>query len=107
MSLKVLVELASPGPLTVAELRTAPPNCRFEVYDMNNDLSHYKGEFDVVHMRMVSVGIQDGLAYFHRLPDLLRPGGILLVIDGNGIHGENCTRLVQDNVNAPVSTIQA
>lgn len=90
--------------LTVT-FRETPFNCRFECDDANHDLSHYKECFDVVHMRMVSVGIEDALAFFHRLPDLLRPGGILLVIDGNSIHGENRTWLVQDDVNAPVRVV--
>lgn len=31
--------------------RTAPPNVRFECDDVNLGLSHYKNQFDVVHMR--------------------------------------------------------
>lgn len=36
------------------------------------------------------MGIEDGQAFFYELYDLLRPGGILLVVDGNGVHREDC-----------------
>ena len=34
-----------------------PPNCAFELDDINRGLSHFYGRFDVVHMRSVGSGV--------------------------------------------------
>ena len=34
-----------------------PPNCTFELDDINQGLSHFYGQFDVVHMRTVGAGV--------------------------------------------------
>lgn len=78
--------------LTPSLSRDAPPNCHFECDDVNQGLDHYKNHFDVIHLRCVSAGIKDGQAFFYEVYDLLRPGGLLLVVDGNGMHREGCTK---------------
>lgn len=47
-------------------------------------------------------GIEDGRTFFHELPDLLRPGGILLVVLGNFMHGQDRKIVTQEDENAPV-----
>lgn len=79
-----------------------PGNCRFECDDVNQGLEHYKNSQDVVHLRCAGSGIEDGQEFFYELFDILRPGGILLVVDGNYMHGEDRKRLIQDDENAPV-----
>ena len=37
--------------------RSVPPNCRFEVYDINDGLPFPDKTFDVVHMRFVHSGV--------------------------------------------------
>ena len=34
-----------------------PPNCTFELDDINQGLSHFYGQFDVVHMRTIGSGV--------------------------------------------------
>ncbi|KIM31829.1 hypothetical protein M408DRAFT_21038 [Serendipita vermifera MAFF 305830] len=34
--------------------KTSPPNCRFELWDINKGLSPFYGQFDLVHMRFTS-----------------------------------------------------
>ena len=34
-----------------------PQNCTFELDDINRGLSHFYGQFDVVHMRTVGSGV--------------------------------------------------
>ncbi|KAG8927375.1 hypothetical protein FRC01_007571 [Tulasnella sp. 417] len=60
-----------------------PPNCRFEVGNANTDLAEmYTAEsFDLVHVRSVLQGIKDFHSFFRNVWRMLRPGGILLVMD--------------------------
>ncbi|KAG8932997.1 hypothetical protein FRC01_011397 [Tulasnella sp. 417] len=60
-----------------------PPNCRFEVGNANTDLAEmYTAEsFDLVHVRSVLQGIKDFDSFFRNVWRMLRPGGILLVMD--------------------------
>lgn len=70
--------------------RTAPPNCRFECDDVNHGLGHYKNCFDVVHFRSTSAGVKDGQHFLYEIFDILRPGGILLFVNADGMHREEC-----------------
>lgn len=68
-------------------------------------MEQYKGKFKVVHIRCVTSGIEDGLAFYHLLPGLLKPGGVCLIVHADFVHGEDRTLLVQDDVNAPVRNV--
>ncbi|KZO99363.1 S-adenosyl-L-methionine-dependent methyltransferase [Calocera viscosa TUFC12733] len=61
----------------------APKNCRFEVDDVTLGLPHFKGAFDVVHSRSICNGVPDYPAYIEDLLLTLRPGGILLLVEGD------------------------
>lgn len=86
--------------LTTAS-RDVPPNCRFECGDANDGLSRYKNSFDVIHFRSVTTGILDCQEFFYELYDLLRPGGVLLVIEGNSMHFEDCPMVIRVQNVAP------
>ncbi|KAI0929195.1 hypothetical protein AcW1_006207 [Taiwanofungus camphoratus] len=60
-----------------------PTNCRFEIDDANLGFAHYKNSFDVVHARAISAGIRDFPGLLQELAEVLRPGGILLLGDGD------------------------
>ncbi|KZT09627.1 S-adenosyl-L-methionine-dependent methyltransferase [Laetiporus sulphureus 93-53] len=62
--------------------RELPINCRFELDDANLGFSHYRDCFDVVHARAISAGIRDFPALLEELASVLRPGGMLLLGDG-------------------------
>jgi hypothetical protein len=47
----VAVDLAPSG------IDDPPPNCTFELDDINHGLPHFYGQFDVVHMRSVGSGV--------------------------------------------------
>lgn len=58
------------------ERTTIPSNLRFEVDDVSLGLEHFAGEFDVVHVRLISCGIKD---YYRLIDDTalaLRPRGL-------------------------------
>ncbi|KAF8339182.1 S-adenosyl-L-methionine-dependent methyltransferase [Cantharellus anzutake] len=60
-----------------------PPNLRLEFDDANLGFPHYHGCFDVIHCRsIVTVGIHDRDQFFQEMERCLRPGGIIIVIDG-------------------------
>jgi len=60
----VAVDLAPSG------IADPPPNCAFELDDINQGLAHFYGRFDVVHMRSVGSGVS---------PRVLEIGGNVLM----------------------------
>jgi SAM-dependent methyltransferase len=58
-----------------------PPNCRVEVDDFNNDLSHFYNQFDLVHGRIISAGVSDYRRLINECWQILRPGGMILLQD--------------------------
>ncbi|KIM24059.1 hypothetical protein M408DRAFT_331978 [Serendipita vermifera MAFF 305830] len=63
------------------EPENVPPNCRFEMDNLNLGLSHYENQFDVVHLRFVGSGLKD---FPQRMKDVhatLKPGGVVLWVD--------------------------
>lgn len=63
--------------------RPSPSNYRFEIRDMNGDLSDYNNSFDVVHVRTACQGSQDFRLFLNQVANMLRPGGILLSVEGD------------------------
>jgi len=54
-----------------------PFNCRSEIDDINLGLEHFYGEFDVVHARLISSGIQDYAALVEQVAHVVRPNGLV------------------------------
>jgi SAM-dependent methyltransferase len=73
------VDLA-PVPLEKMDL---PPNCRFEIDDVNLGLSHYNGQFDVIHARWIAGGLKDFRKTMQDIEECLKPGGIVLYLDAD------------------------
>ncbi|KIO15909.1 hypothetical protein M407DRAFT_34470 [Tulasnella calospora MUT 4182] len=61
-----------------------PSNCHFEVGNADTDLAKmYTAEsFDLIHARSMMQGIKDFSSFFQSLWRMLRPGGVLLTVDG-------------------------
>jgi hypothetical protein len=60
-----------------------PPNLQFEIDDINFGLSHFYDQYDVVHVRCVMGGIKDMDQSIVEFQKCLKPGGILLIIEGD------------------------
>ncbi|KAG8814263.1 hypothetical protein FRC17_001235 [Serendipita sp. 399] len=60
-----------------------PPNCRFEIDDINLGLSQFHGQFDVVHIRFVGSGLKNFEDRMRDVHACLKPGGIVLWIDAD------------------------
>jgi hypothetical protein len=60
-----------------------PPNCRFEIDDVNNGLAHFRGQFDVVHARLIGSGLKDFRKTMQDVEEYLKPGGIVLWVDAD------------------------
>ncbi|CCA71910.1 hypothetical protein PIIN_05845 [Serendipita indica DSM 11827] len=73
------IDLA-PVPL---ESEAIPPNCRFELDDVNNSLTHYHDLFSVVHARFIGAGLRDHKKCKEEIERCLKPGGIVLWMDGD------------------------
>ncbi|KAG9008864.1 hypothetical protein FRB94_012833 [Tulasnella sp. JGI-2019a] len=60
-----------------------PSNCRFEVDDVNLDMSHYAKSFNIVHMRSIAMGVNNFQDLIHRLAQTLRADGAILLVGGD------------------------
>lgn len=58
-----------------------PNNVRFEVDDINLGLSHFEGQFDVVHIRLVGSGLKNIRKSISDVENCLKPGGVVLWLD--------------------------
>jgi hypothetical protein len=70
----------SPVPV---DAETVPSNCRFEVDDINLGLSHFQDRFDFVHSRLIAAGIKDFEKSKTEIEKCLKPGGLMMWIDGD------------------------
>ncbi|KXN88920.1 hypothetical protein AN958_06791 [Leucoagaricus sp. SymC.cos] len=50
---------------------------RGEVDDINLGLEHYYGQFNVVHARLVAIGVKDYYRLIDQISEVLRPGGLI------------------------------
>jgi len=67
--------------LVPMQVTTMPPNCRSEVDDINLGLQHFYGDFNVVHGRLICSGVKDYEGLIDQCSQVLRPGGLLNVIE--------------------------
>ncbi|KAG8715886.1 hypothetical protein FRC08_010061 [Ceratobasidium sp. 394] len=70
------IDLAPSTPNGVA------PNVRFETRDVTKDMAEYSGKFDMIHTRSIANGISDYPAYLVAMSQMLKPGGILMLLEG-------------------------
>ncbi|KAL1762531.1 S-adenosyl-L-methionine-dependent methyltransferase [Schizophyllum commune] len=84
---------------------TMPPNCRSEVDDVNLGLEHFYGDFNVVHARLISSGIKDYHGLIEHISRVLRPGGLLDIMEfdfcGYDEHHKRIEPSVDGNIQAP------
>ncbi|KIM23714.1 hypothetical protein M408DRAFT_27671 [Serendipita vermifera MAFF 305830] len=73
------IDLA-PVPVTGTHL---PSNCRFEMNDICLGLPQLRDQFDVVFARLIALGLKDSRQTLADIQGCLKPGGILIWIDGD------------------------
>ncbi|KIO20063.1 hypothetical protein M407DRAFT_30292 [Tulasnella calospora MUT 4182] len=60
-----------------------PPNCHFDICNANEELDLYPpGSFNVIHIQLMLQGVKDYHQLFHQVHRMLRPRGVLLVLEG-------------------------
>ncbi|KAG8922886.1 hypothetical protein FRC02_011549, partial [Tulasnella sp. 418] len=72
------IDLVPPAPK-----EPVPPNCRFEVDDVNLPLGHYAKAFNVCHIRGIDHGITNFENFLYRVAQILRTNGVLLLVGGD------------------------
>ena len=60
-----------------------PPNCRFEMDDINRGLPHLHGQFDVVFFRSIGLGLKDFRRSLADIEACAKPGGIVICMDAD------------------------
>ncbi|KAJ7430023.1 S-adenosyl-L-methionine-dependent methyltransferase [Mycena galericulata] len=64
------------------QLTEVPPRCQFEIWDLNSDeMPYMKGTLDLIHARYVHDGIRNYAGFLKKVGHLLRPGGLVLLIE--------------------------
>ncbi|KDQ11706.1 hypothetical protein BOTBODRAFT_35137 [Botryobasidium botryosum FD-172 SS1] len=62
--------------------REVPPNCTFELFDLDGQRLPYPDDwFDVVHARSVYMGIRQYQRFLHEIARVLRPGGVIILAE--------------------------
>ncbi|KAJ3558132.1 hypothetical protein NP233_g11570 [Leucocoprinus birnbaumii] len=75
--MKIMYEMTGHRAGDLSQSEIIPPNLRGEVDDVNLGLSHYNGHFDVVHTRLIAIGVKDYCRLVDEISEVLRPGGLI------------------------------
>jgi SAM-dependent methyltransferase len=68
------------------EPENLPPNCHFEMDDIQLGLGHFhlpSNQFDLIHARFISGGLQDFRKALKDVMQCLKPGGLIIWIDAD------------------------
>lgn len=65
------------------DLESVPPNCHFEVDNIELGLSHFQNQFDVVHARLIAAGLKDFKKCKRDIEMCVKPGGMMIWLDGD------------------------
>ncbi|KAF8636569.1 hypothetical protein AX17_003380 [Amanita inopinata Kibby_2008] len=64
--------------------RSVPPNCTFELCDLNqSNIPYPDGYFDLIHARSMHTGISDYPRLLQEIVRVLRPGGLVILVERN------------------------
>ncbi|KAH9484351.1 Secondary metabolism regulator LAE1 [Psilocybe cubensis] len=62
--------------------RVVPPNCTFEICDIDQwSIPYPDAHFDFIHARSIHIGIHNYPRFLHEIARLLRPGGLVLLVE--------------------------
>ncbi|KAJ2931107.1 hypothetical protein H1R20_g5984, partial [Candolleomyces eurysporus] len=70
-------DVATDFPLSDCVAVDLAPLSESEIDDINYGLSHFYDSFDVVHVRLLAMGIHDYREMVHEISRVLRPGGLV------------------------------
>ncbi|PVF94111.1 hypothetical protein CPB86DRAFT_789361 [Serendipita vermifera] len=71
-----------------------PENVRFQTYDINKGMSQFHGQYDMIQMRCALAGITNSESTVKDLLMSLKPGGLLMVMEGDRLVEADRIKLV-------------
>jgi SAM-dependent methyltransferase len=60
-----------------------PPNVQFQTYNINDGMSPFRNQFDLIQMRFVGIGVANVEETLQELALSLKPGGLFTLIEGD------------------------
>jgi SAM-dependent methyltransferase len=66
---------------TPVEAAKVPDNCQFEIDDITLGLNHHRNRFDLIHARLIGIGLKDFRTSMNDIHQCLKPGGMVIWID--------------------------
>lgn len=58
-----------------------PPNLQFEIDDFGLGLTHFQGQFDLIHSRLITSGMKNARKSLMDIHSCLKPGGLMIWIE--------------------------
>ncbi|CCA72734.1 hypothetical protein PIIN_06672 [Serendipita indica DSM 11827] len=75
--------------IKLQEQSNLPPNCVFEIWDVNSGLERFYGQFDVVHTRFTTGVFANPQTALIEMERCLKPGGLLIIISASFLLSED------------------
>jgi SAM-dependent methyltransferase len=60
------------------EAESVPANCQFELDDIELGLPHFENKFDLIHARLITMGLKDFQKSMDDVHRCLKPGGMVI-----------------------------
>ncbi|KAI5786107.1 S-adenosyl-L-methionine-dependent methyltransferase [Pyronema domesticum] len=83
--------------LTPIQPPWVPPNCRFEIDDVEEDWTYKSNHFDLIHVRQINQCINDWEKLCSEMYRCIKPGGYIELVEGGAVPYSGDGTMAPDN----------